>query len=800
MRANIRERLLATFQAEMAEDIQIMNNGLLALEQGELSGETRQTTLDDVFRAAHSLKGAAGMGGETAVDHLAHTVDDVLDGLRKGTLQPVAALFDACYQAIDGIQIVQAAYQGGSITTPPQVEQALRHLESFRPGVLQKPQAAPEVQPSQPVETAEALQNKAAPQDAQQPELAIASPNSSEPPQPVYSETIRVSVNKLDALMAQVSELLVARLRAAQRLIQIIQLQEQVGLWQKEWLMARSAFNRILRRRSSNYVSPKDATYAGILERRPSAGRRTSKSNIQVEKDAAQLLKFTALSQEHLRHIDTLLSALRREQANDATHLALAIQELEEEIKQARMQPLSSILAPLKRTVRDLGQQTGKQIRLQVTGDHTELDKSILDQIQTPLIHLLRNAIDHGIQPPDRRIEKGKPAEGVITITAEQAGQEVIIQVSDDGNGLDTEALRAALIQQGRPDASVLSQADLAEAIFHLGISTSPTVTELSGRGIGLNIVRRNVEAVHGRVSVRWEPGKGTTFSLILPLGVTSSRSLLVQSSEKLFAVPFEAIERILFVEANEISLLEGQETLYMEQTPVSVVRLADLLELARQKNTTAAARLPVVVASAGEQRLGLIVDKLAGEQDIVIKGLGQQFARVGGISGAAIMGDGSLVLALNMKDLIRLAARSRSTPILPQHAQSRMETPHLTRRHILVVDDSITTRTLEKHILEAAGYAIDLANDGEEAWEWISVNGIPDLIVSDIAMPRLNGFDLTRRIKGDGHTAGVPVILVTSLDSAEDKARGIEAGADAYIVKSHFKQDVLLETIEQLL
>ena len=823
--ASIRQQLLNSFRTELAEHVQTVTDGLLALEQGELQGPARQTRLEDIFRAAHSLKGAARAVGASMVEQLAHALESVLDGLRSGATQTNPVLFTACYQALDAIQAVQAAYEAGKTTPPPASMKALLQLEPFQASATGAPDLAavkPQLEAQEeddsqseaangmdflntlnpPLSDPEPAQSLAS-QAAQPARQFSATPEVENSPAPTTapavatsldtSDTIRVSVSKLDALMAQVSELLIAKLHAEQRLTQIDQLQEQVSEWQKEWLLARSAYNRMLRQ-GVGYLAPADTLH------RQESGPKNGKYRTRLEKDAAQLLKFSGFTQDQLRQVGNTLNTLQREYTNDIMQLSLVIDELEEEVKRVRMLPLRTITAPFKRMVRDLAQAANKEITLQIIGSETELDKRVLEQIKDPLIHLLRNAVDHGIEPPAKRQAMGKPPAGTITLAAEQMGQDVHIQISDDGAGLDMEAIRKVIARHSNANLETLTQTELIEAIFKVGVSTSPIITEVSGRGVGLDVVRRNVEALHGRINVDWKPGLGATFMLSLPLTLTSSRGLLVRASGETFVIPFNAIERILSVSPKEFFSLEGRESVYVNGRPVTVVQLSDLLELPPSQVLRKDARIPVVAVASAERRMALAVDELAGEQETVVKSLGKQLLSVGGFAGATVSGDGQVILILNIGDLIKLAMRGKRTSVFEALTQSESAASARTRRHVLVVDDSITTRTLEKNILEAAGYNVEVATDGIEAWELIRSKTTPDLVIADITMPRMDGFELTRRIKQDDKTTAVPVILVTSLDSAKDKAQGIEAGADAYIVKSHFDQTALLETIEQLM
>ncbi|MFL7791865.1 MAG: response regulator [Anaerolineae bacterium] len=768
--AKIREQLISSFRAELNEHIQTMTDGLLALEQGSITGKERQAMLENTFRAAHSLKGAARAVGITVTEQLAHALESILDGMQRDAIELTQDLFTVCYQALDAIQAVQAAFEAGETTPPVQALQALAALEPFRSSreaASRKQEAGPSVQatPSSEDETPTAAAEAVAAAEAAAAARVIAAP--------AVDETIRVSVSKLDALMAQLTELLVTKIRAEQHLTQIRSCQEFVARWQREWLAVRGVYGKL--------------------------ARQSNQGNGQ-SKDIERLLDYVGISQDRLREVNALINNMAHEYTNDTMQMSLVIDALEEEIKRARMLPLSTITGPFGRMVRDMAREAGKEARLQINGGETELDKQVLEQIKDPLTHLLRNAVDHGIEPPEKREATGKPRQGIITLTAERLGKDVVICVSDDGAGLDTEAIRQAIARHDKTDAQVLTEAELIDAIFRPGISTSRIITDISGRGVGLDVVRRNVEASQGRVYVDWAPGSGASFTMVLPLRLTSSRSLLVHTAGELFAISLNNIERIIHVKPEEITPLEGHDTVRYNGQPIPLVWLNDVLGLSHSNVQSNQAHIPVVILSAIERRMAFAVDGLAGEQEVVIKGLGKQLVRVGGITGATIMGTGEIVLILNVDDLIRLGLRGERSSVLKALEETISSVDIRARHRILIVDDSITTRTLEKNILEAIGYNVQVATDGQEALDTIAASGVPDLIISDVMMPRINGFDLTEQVKQDPKTAHVPVILVTSLGSPEDKTRGIEAGADAYIVKGAFDQSNLLETIEQLI
>lgn len=758
----IRQQLINSFKAEQSEHVQSINQGLLALEKNPPDEEERQHLLNEIFREAHSLKGAARAVGMTAIESLGHALEDLLLEAKEGRLSFSAELFDLLYQALDAVELVMERAEAGDTAMPAEVLNLLTRLEAAKPtGEGEREETAPVAEPV----------GQAAEAEADRPEAPAPAG-----PRPQADETIRVSVGKLDALMNQFSELLGAKIRAEQRLAEVREMQTFAAEWHKEWMVMRNHYNRLVRHNGSGHNGH--------------------------TKEVEALIQFAAANQEQLRDFQVRSNSLYRQLSNDTMRFSLAINELQEEIKRVRMLPLSTITSTFGRMVRDLAREQEKQITLTIIGGDTELDKRVLEQIKDPLIHLLRNAVDHGLEPPVAREAAGKPAEGQILLSASQQGQNVVISVSDDGQGLDLATIRQVAVQRGllNPiEVQKLPDDEAANLIFNSGLSTSQIITDISGRGVGLDVVRQNVEELHGILEVDTKPGRGTTFTLTLPLTLASSHGLLVRAGDQTFALPLTTVERMLHIERQEIASVEGREAITYQDKPVAVVWLSDVLELPPARQPLAADnKLTVVIVAVADRRLGLIVDGLAGEQEIVMKGLGKQLARVGGIAGATVLGSGEVILVLHTADLIKLAGRSRSRSSTERTVSSEQrETTD--RTSILVVDDSITTRTLEKNILESAGYRVQLATDGEEALAALVGGNLPDLVISDINMPRLDGFALTERIKQDSRYADIPVILVTSLDSPADKAHGIEVGADAYIVKSSFDQSNLLETIEQL-
>lgn len=753
----IRQQLITAFKVEQAEHVQAITQGLLQLEKDPHTAE-RVRILEDVFREAHSLKGSARAVNMMSVEALGHALESALLLAKEGKIAFEPTLFDLLYQVLDGVELAIAHMeQEGSATMPLSLVPVLGQLEQIwikKEGGL--------------VAVAEEDGEKT----AVFPPSAQPAANGQQATSPANDETIRVSISKLDALMAQFSELLAAKIRAEQRLTEIREIQTLATSWNKEWRALRPHYNRLLRHEQNGQ-----------------------------SKEITHLIDFAAANQDRLRTLAVKSNSITRQFANDNLHLQLIIDELQEEIKRVRMLPLSSITIPFERMVRDLARQQDKQVELTIIGGDTELDKRVLEQVKDPLIHLLRNGVDHGIETAVIRQQTGKPTIGHIILSAQQQGNSILITVSDDGAGLNLDAIRDVAQRKGLASTKELEQMvdnDIARLIFHSGLSTSKIITDISGRGVGLDVVRQNIEDLHGTLDISFEPNQGSSFTMKLPLTLASTRGLLISVSGQQFALPLTTVERMLQVPYSQIATVKGRQAVTYQGKPITLAWLEDLLQLPATERTHNK-MLTIVVVSVAEKRLGLVVDGLNGEQEIVTKSLGPQLVKVGGIAGATVLGSGDVLLVLHTADLVKLAEHA------PSKQQARPETKvanpkQVVRPDILVVDDSITTRTLEKNILEAAGYQVRLATDGEEALGMLASDGLPQLIISDVNMPRLDGIAMTDRLKQDERYRDIPVILVTSLDSPADKARGIQVGADAYIVKSSFDQGNLLDTIEQLL
>jgi len=470
--------------------------------------------------------------------------------------------------------------------------------------------------------------------------------------------------------------------------------------------------------------------------------------------------------------------------------------ELQESALKMRMLPLATVFSTLPRTVRDISKVMGKDIELVLEGNETELDKKVIENIGDPLIHMIRNSIDHGIEAPEERVKQGKPERGIVRISAYNEGGDVVIEVSDDGSGLSIEKIKAKALRKKILDEETLNtmpEAEIIDLIFNPGFSTSEIITDVSGRGVGMDVVRKNlVENLKGSIQIENRPGQGTTFYVRLPLTLAILRVLLVTVAETMFAIPINYVKEILTIPLKEVIHILDKGAINLREEIIPIANLVDLLKLpgsASKKDQD----LLIILTRVGDEKLGLVVDTLLDEEDMVVKPLPLHMKDINLVSGVVITGDNTVVNVLNVPGLWKVTKEVHVPKSVKETVANKIQ-----MANILVVDDSVSTREIEKSILEAKGYQVDLAGDGIEAFEKAKASEY-DLIITDIEMPRMDGFSLTKQLRKDDLYKDIPVIIVTSREKEEDKRRGVEVGADAYIIKGAFDQSRLVETVQNL-
>lgn len=486
----------------------------------------------------------------------------------------------------------------------------------------------------------------------------------------------------------------------------------------------------------------------------------------------------------------TSMMQLARRFDSDVHVLHTLSSRLIESVRRLRQRPFADIVEALPRAVRDVSLSVGKPAHLIIEGGELEADRPVLEMLREPLLHLVRNAVDHGIETPPVRAAAGKPAEGTVRVRAAMRADRLRVTVADDGGGLNVDALRRRLTSLGLPIPSRMHE--LAQSVFTEGFTTKEKVTEISGRGVGLGIVQTAVEAVGGTVDVSWQPGAGTTFTMEVPVTVAVLRAVIVDVDGHPVAIPTAYVERVTRIGRDEIRTIDGASVLPDEDSPIPFVSLASRLGPPFRDEPPVDGRVVALRLGAGSRRLMAVVRDVVDEREIVMHALDiSGGSRKSMLAGATLLPDGSVALVVDVPALLASKASSQATNFAPARS--------LVKRRILIVDDSITTRSLEESVLGASGYDVKTAVDGAQAWEFLQ-NGEWDLVVSDIEMPRMDGIELCRKIRESSRTQSLPVILVTSLDKADDRMRGLDAGADAYITKSSFDQDALLDTIRQLI
>jgi len=606
--------------------------------------------------------------------------------------------------------------------------------------------------------------------------IAMTSAAPTAPPAPAASttvayntdDTVRVAVKTLDERLLEAEELLAAKLSAGQRAADLGGFADVFENWRKEW----------------SRVQPQARALRSA--------------------EGGAVAEFLEWNHDWLRALESRLANLRRNAEHDRLTVDKLIDDLLANSKKLLMLPLATLGTLLPKLVRDLTRELGKEADLTIRGDDVPIDKRILEELKDPLVHLLRNSVDHGIEAPEVRRAARKPARASITLAVSQVnGNQVEIAVSDDGAGIDVDAVKAQALRRGLISAEAADRLDDAEAlllVFETDLSTSPMITQLSGRGLGLAIVREKTEKLGGRIAIESKPRVGTTIRMTLPLTLATFRGVLVESARRTFVIPTAQVERVTRFEPKDVQTVEGRDTLSINGRTLALTQLAQVLQLpatplgknspAKRGSATAA-----LILGAGNERIAFAVDAVLDEREVLVKRLAKPLSRVRNIAGATVLGSGEVAPILNVPDLLKSARRVGPTLRIVPAADVPAAAA---AKRILVAEDSITSRMLLKGILESAGYEVKTAVDGLEAFTLLRSERF-DALVSDVEMPRLNGFDLTARVRADAQLAELPVMLVTALASREDRERGIEVGANAYLVKSNLDQSNLLEALRRL-
>lgn len=709
--SDLLSKLVETFKVELDEKLQIITNGLLELEQNDTEESNSEKNIEEIFRAAHNIKGSSHSIGISDVGVIAHHIESIFSSIRdkKTVLSP--DIISLCLIAIDGMHSSMKSFCD---KTPLDfdLQDLIAQLERG--------------EPSRQVALPQKLQEKP---DLDQKSIT----------EPIEHDTIRVSIQQINRVSSLLEEL------------------------------------------QANKISIDDHYFE--LHKLNSKAKQYNRSSLNDADYAIEL--------------NSTLNKMCKNMHDSIAELGMIFNSLQEEVRMLRLIPASSLLRNVTRLVRDLAIELDKKIKLEINGDGIKMDKMVLEGLKDPIIHLLRNAIDHGIEPPDIRKQNGKSEIGLIRIDVIDEGDQIFLKITDDGAGINYKKIASMAELKNIISKSELDNMDKKDVfglIFRSGFTTKEIITDISGRGIGLNVVKSNLEKIKGDVTITSEPGKGSTFQLRVPLTLSSDSGLTIRSGGQVFVIPSSTVERVMLLQRSDIKEVEGSQVIIFDNKPILVRRLSDILKLEQQEYAIQD-QLPVIVLKKGLDVVALLVEEIIGEREIVIKPLSPPLVNVSCVAGGTLSGSGQVIIVLNASDVINTAMSLAKENIFKTSTHIINSD---SRHHILLVDDSITTRTLEKNMLENNNYKVTVAVDGVQAWDLLQKD-VFSLLITDIEMPNMNGIDLTERVKQSEKLHNLPVIIVTSLGNDAQKKRGIDVGANAYIVKHDFESKELLEIVAQL-
>lgn len=777
--------LRATFKVEAEEHVREMSAGLIELERAQSADEQREH-VEIIFREAHSLKGAARSVNAAEIEKVCQALESVFAAAKREGMILSAELFDTLHRAVDSLgQLLASLETERTVTQKKEVRELVRQLQE----ALAAQATAPTLTEDEPASQSPAFHQTAEEESRSETERPTATAEresgrvrkaeSAKGEKIERAKTVRIATAKLDALLLQSEELLAAKLTTRQRALELRETSAVIAAWKKEWDKVQADARALGQSPDGNGENH---------------GRRGGDARV------GRVLEFLEWNSAFVKSLEAELALRARAAEQEGRALGGMVDNLLEDVKKVLMLPAATLLEVFPKVVRDLARDQGKEVELVTRGGEVEIDRRILEEIKDPLIHLVRNALDHGVERPEERLRENKPARGTLTLAVTQkSGSEVEILIADDGVGVDVRKVRASALKSGAISEEEFERLDeraVQSLIFQSGFSTSPIITDISGRGLGLAIVQERAERLGGALALESRAGAGTTFRITLPLTLATFRGVLVRAGSQLFVVPTISVRRVLRAGEGETGVVGNRQTIKFDGQHIPLVRLGDMLGIhADDAENDSNAQPCVVVLGAAEKRTGFLVDEIVDEQEVLVKSLGRQLARVPNIAGATVLGTGRLVPILNVSDLMKSAARSAQASA---RASASTKTD-AKRKSVLIAEDSITARTLLKNILESAGYTVTATVDGAAALTELKA-GDYDLLVSDVEMPRMSGFELTAKIRDDERLADLPVVLVTSLDSREDRERGVDAGANAYIVKSSFDQSNLLETVRRMI
>jgi chemosensory pili system protein ChpA (sensor histidine kinase/response regulator) len=800
--------VLEFFVPEAEEHLQAVTECLLSLEANPNAED-----INRLFRSMHTVKGSAAQVGLHRLSAVAHRVEDLIGQLRDGVLKPSAHIVDICLESVD----VLKKFLHKQWTSDDEMRAAVDPL------LAQIAELAPE-QASEEATQEQAAQGAGA--DAATETIVPAGSKRRAAPEVLpQAKSVRISLERLDRMMNAVGELVINRTRMVGRLAELAKLVE-VLTFSKSRLSGKISefqekheFSRISPSLVPGSHAPQMDTFRPNFSRMPAitSNDLLEFSDLEMDRyDDFNILSrsLTEISAD-VNVVLTQLEGFMGRVDSDIDEFTKLAHHLQDEITAARMVPIGNLYTRLSRTVRDAANATGKLVELSLEGADTELDNNIIQHVSDPLIHLVRNAVAHGVEDRYARQRAGKPEKGRISVRAYHRGNHIFIEVEDDGRGIDYESARRRVVEMGAMSsvaADELTERELREFLFRPGFTTASSMTELAGRGVGLDVVRANVHALNGEIEVRSEPGQGACFTVKVPLTLIISQALFVRCGPSVFALPLAVVEEIRRLKPSEIEDVGGKLLTRVRDVVTEVVRLD--LQLALPPLEPLNGYFHMVIVKVAGKQVGVVVEEVLGKDEIVIKNLGDYLRSVKLFPGTTIAPDGSLILLIDLNRLASadtaernaLPASSPAARVFAPGAEAvaagsiplEAVDPVENDRVVVVADDSISVRKFVGRMLEKAGYRVKLASDGLEASEIVAQFGC-HLVVTDLEMPRMNGYELMAHLRQDPVTRRIPVLVVTSRAGAKHRDRAMKEGASGFLTKP-VQEDQLVAKVEELI
>ncbi len=807
----LQKKLLQAFNMEAEERLHALGTQLIALEEKVRGGggdiiedPASKRLVDDIHRELHSLKGASRAVNFLDIEQVCQDAESVLSAVKRGDIKLTASSFDILHAVVALVEHLARTVGGGrdkdAGARVETLQKALKSLERGKEARLEQPARTGPPEPRRephaelgsdvppagdvPAHEAAAADSEQATQTLQETERRTADG------QPL-SGTVRLATEDMSAMRAMAEDIQATRASLSRRMRELREVVESVQRIDSLWTEAM-------------YEGGGSALKGGCV-----GATRIEQNNVSANAFATDtgavsaglgdaMNSFLEACSRDFTKVSGQLNVLWNGLEYDRRELDKQVAELSEAMKQALLMPMDALVGHFPRMVRDLARQQGKDAVCEIEGGEIAVDRRILEILNDPFMHVLRNALDHGIESPEERTRAGKPEHGMVRVRIERQGTGLVrIEISDDGRGVDVDELRDKAVGAGILDAdrtATLSREELLGLVFLSDLSTAREVSTISGRGLGMAIVRSKVEQAGGHVGIASDKGKGTVLTIVVPVTLTSFAGVVVSAGGRRFVAPMDSMTRLVRADTASIRQSGGRKLFSHGGEVLPLATLAEILSIPERESPETDVR-NVLVVRGGDDVAAIVVDEVLEEQEVVLKDLGPQLKRVRHIAGVTTLGTGDLAPVLQMSDVVSAVVRPGVRLARPAaSAPAEKKTPR-----ILVVEDSITSRMLIKNVLEAAGYEVLTAVDGMEGFATLGSTPL-DLVVSDVEMPRLDGFGLTEKIRADARLADMPVVLVTSLDSREHRERGLNAGANAYIVKSKFDQSNLLDVIHSLL